>query len=240
MPASDSIAVAIGRARAQGRQVLSEPESKALLQAQGIAVPAGRVVRSAEEAPAAVLAIGTPVVVKAVSHRLTHKTEAGAVIFPVHSPAAAEAACRNIAQSVALHRPEIELEGFLIEAFEPAHPEWILALRNDPQFGPTVMFGLGGIYVETLRQVAFRLAPLREQDIEALMTEPKAAALLAGARGRPAADRSALADAIRRLSALSQHEEIRREVAEIEINPLRVDRAGALALDALVVLRAPG
>ena len=85
-----------------------------------------------------------PVVVKAVAPELTHKTDVGAVIFPVDTPAAAEAACRTIAARVAAHRPDIKLAGFLIEAYRPAQPEWILSLRNDPHFGPAIMFGLGG------------------------------------------------------------------------------------------------
>jgi succinyl-CoA synthetase beta subunit len=237
MQFSGDIATLIAAARAQKRHILSEPESKALLRAQGIAVPAGRVVRSAEEAPGVVEEIGAPVVVKAVAHQLTHKTEAGAVMFPVDTPAAAQAACRTIAERVAGYRADIVLEGFLIEAFRPAQPEWILALRNDPNFGPAIMFGLGGIYVETLRQVTFRLAPLREQDIEALMSERPATTLLEGARGRPPSNRRAVGEAMRRLSDLSQQPQIRRDVSEIEINPLRIDEQGVLALDALVVLR---
>ncbi len=120
-------------------------------------------IRDAAEAGRAVDAIRPPVVVKAVAPELTHKTDVGAVIFPVDTPAAAEAACRTIAARVAAHRPDIKLAGFLIEAYRPAQPEWILALRNDPHFGPAIMFGLGGLFVETLRQVSFRLAPLRER-----------------------------------------------------------------------------
>jgi ATP-grasp domain len=167
--ASGDLSMLIAAARAQYRNVLSEPEAKAFLRAQGIPVPPGRVVPTPEEASGVVREVGAPVVVKAVAHQLTHKTEAGAVMFPVDSPTAAEMACRTIAARVAAYRPDIALDGFLIEAYRPAQPEWILALRNDPHFGPAIMFGLGGIYVETLRQVSFRLAPLRDQDIEALL-----------------------------------------------------------------------
>ena len=138
---------------------------------------------------------------------------------------------------VAAYRPDIVLEGFLVEAYRPAQPEWILALRNDPQFGPAIMFGLGGIYVETLRQVSFRLAPLRDEDIEALLSERPATALLSGARGGAPANRRAVVDVVRRLSDLSQQPAIMRDVSEIEINPLAVTAEGALALDALIVLR---
>ena len=231
------IATLVAAARAQRRNVLTEPEAKAFLRAQGIAVPPGRVVRTAAEAPAAVNAIGAPVVVKAVAHQLTHKTEAGAVMFPIDSPAAAEAACRTIASRVAAYQPDMVLEGFLVEAYRPAQPEWILAMRNDPSFGPVIMFGLGGIYVETLRQVSFRLAPLRSEDIEALLSERPATRLLSGARGAAPRNRRAIADVLRRLSDLSQQPAVMRELSEIELNPLAVTETSALALDALIVLR---
>jgi len=235
-PSAD-IATLIGAARAQHRSVLTEPEAKAFLHGQGICVPPGCVVRSADEASAAVDVIGSPVVVKAVARDLSHKTEAGAVMFPIDSAAAAEAACRTISARVATYRPNIVLEGFLVEAYRPAQPEWILALRNDPQFGPVVMFGLGGIYVETLRQVSFRLAPLRSEDIEALLGERPATRLLSGARGAAPSNRRAVVDVLRRLSELSMQPAIMRDISEIEINPLAVTEAGALALDALIVLR---
>ena len=99
------------------------------------------------------------------------------------------------------------------------------------------MFGLGGIYVDILRQVSFRLAPLREHDVDALISEQPAMRILDGARGKPAANRAALKDAIRRLSGLAQHPAIAAEISEIEINPLTVTAEGVLALDALIVLR---
>ena len=237
MQSPTDIATLAATARAQRRNVLTEPEAKAFLHAQGIPVPPGRVVRTAAEAPAAVNAIGAPVVVKAVAHQLTHKTEAGAVMFPIDSPAAAEAACRTIASRVVAYQPDIVLEGFLVEAYRPAQPEWILALRNDPSFGPVIMFGLGGIYVEILRQVSFRLAPLRSEDIEALLTERPAMRLLSGARGAAPRNRRAVADVLRRLSDLSQQPTVIRELSEIELNPLAVTETSALALDALIVLR---
>jgi acetyltransferase len=113
-PSAD-VATLVSTARAQRRNVLSEPEAKAFLQAHGIPVPPGRVVAAADEAPAAVEAIGPPVVVKAVAHQLTHKTEVGAVIFPVDSPAGAQAACRTIAARVAAYRQDIVLEGFWLK-----------------------------------------------------------------------------------------------------------------------------
>lgn len=233
----DQAAALIAAARAQQRSILSEPDAKALLAALGIPVPPGRLVRDAAAAAAALAEIGPPVVAKAVARGLTHKTDAGGVIFPIETSAAAEAACRTIAKRVADHRPGVVLDGFLIEAYRPGQPEWILALRVDPDFGAAIMFGLGGIYVEALRQVAFRLAPLQERDIAALLTESRAMRMLDGARGQPAADRNALRDAIKRLSDLALRPDIVAQLCDIEINPLIVGQNGVLALDALVVLR---
>jgi succinyl-CoA synthetase beta subunit len=234
--ASGDLTKLIRSAREETRHSLLEPEAKAFLRAHGISVPAARFVGSATEAGAAVAAIGAPVVVKAVAPQLTHKSDVGGVIFPVTSPAAAAEACKTISENIRTRRPDITLAGFLIEAFRPGQPEWIAALRNDPDFGPVIMFGLGGLLVEMLRQVSFRLAPLGEADIAALLNERTA--LLTGARGQPPADRAALADVLRRLSELSQLPEVASEIEAIEINPIVVGQHGALALDALIVLRA--
>lgn len=234
--ASDELAGLIAAARAERRTLLTEPEAKAFLRALGIPVPDGRVVRDPGEAAAALAAIGPPVVIKAVAHDLTHKTDAGGVLYPIDTPAAAQAACRRIAANVAAHRADIRLQGFLIEAYRPAQPEWILALRNDPQFGPVMMFGLGGLYVDILRQVSFRLLPLGDDDIAALLSERPATRILCGARGAPPADLGALQNAIRRLSEVALRPDLLAGIAEIEINPLTVTGAGVLALDALIVL----
>ena len=222
-------------ARAQKRRVLSEPEAKAFLRAQGIPVPQNRLVRSADEAGVALSAIGPPVVVKGVAPLLTHKSNAGAVIFPVASPQAAEEACRTIVRQVKTRRPEIELDGFLIEAFRPGQPEWIMALRNDPQFGPVVMFGLGGVFVEALRQVSFRLAPLTARDIAALLTEHPATKLLS--RKGSEHNGPGLSAVLRRLSELSELPDVQHEIDDIEINPIVLSEQGPVALDALIVLR---
>jgi acetyl-CoA synthetase (ADP-forming) len=227
----------IAAARHANRGTLSEPDAKQVLQAHGIPVPAGRVVTDPEQAGAVLHEITPPVVVKVVAHNLTHKTDAGGVVFPVYSGIEAENACRTIRQRVQSAAPGALLQGFLIEAFRPAQPEWILALRMDPQFGPVIMFGLGGIYVDVLRQVSFRVAPLRQQDVEALLSEKPAMRILDGMRGREPADRAALMNAILRLSDLAAHPAVSQDISEIEINPLIASETGVLALDALIVLR---
>ncbi len=183
--------------------------------------------------------VGFPVVVKAVSSALTHKTDVGGIVFPVSTPADAMVACNLIAERVARVRPDIVLDGFLIEAFRPAKLEWVLSLRIDPQFGLLIMFGLGGIFVELLTQVAIRLAPLSETDIDGLLSDRLVARALSGLRGDPPADQDSLKAAIRALSAFGARSDIAAGIAEIEINPLTATERGVLALDALVILR-PG
>jgi succinyl-CoA synthetase beta subunit len=237
LPPSADIAELIAPARAHGHAVLSEPESKAFLRAIGIPIPPSYVVTSAAAAAEAARTIGCPVVVKAVSRALTHKTDAGAIVFPIETPAAAVRACDLITERVRRARPDIVLDGFLIEAFQPAKLEWILSLRIDQLFGPLVMFGLGGIFVELLGQVSFRLAPLSETDIAGLLADRLVARALDGLRGDPPADRDSLKAAIRALSAFGARSDIAADIAEIEINPLIVTARGVVALDAVVLLR---
>lgn len=229
----------IAAARRRGDTALSEPESKAVLREIGIPTPAGRTVASAAAAADAAKAVGFPVAVKAVSRSLTHKTDAGGVIFPVMTAADATAACGLIVERVAQARPDVALDGFLVEAYQPARVEWILSLRIDPQFGPIIMFGLGGIFVELLGQVAFRLVPLGEADIDILLANRLVARALNGLRGDPPANRDSLKAVIRALSAFGTRRNIAESITEIEINPLIATARGAVALDALVLLR-PG
>ena len=229
----------IAAARRRGDTALSEPESKAVLREIGIPTPAGRMVASAAAAADAAKAVGFPVAVKAVSRSLTHKTDAGGVIFPVMTAADATAACGLIVERVAQARPDVALDRFLVEAYQPARVEWILSLRIDPQFGPIIMFGLGGIFVELLGQVAFRLVPLGETDIDILLANRLVARALNGLRGDPPANRDSLKAVIRALSAFGTRRNIAESITEIEINPLIATARGVVALDALVLLR-PG
>jgi acetyl-CoA synthetase (ADP-forming) len=231
------IAAVIAAARVDGDAALSEPESKALLHEIGIPVPAGHVVTSVAAIPEVAQKLDFPVVVKAVSRTLTHKTDVGGIVFPVATAADAVVACDLITERVRRARPDVVLDGFLVETFQPAKVEFILSLRIDPQFGPVVMFGLGGIFVELLGQVSFRLAPLSEPDIDSLLADKLVARVLTGLRGEPPADRDSLKGAIRALSAFGAHRAIAAGISEIEINPLIATECGVVALDALVLLR---
>jgi succinyl-CoA synthetase beta subunit len=225
------------KARAEGRTTLTEPESKAFLKELGIPTPASLQISAPEEAPKALETIGAPVAIKLISSAITHKTEIGGVIFPIDTAEAATQACHRIAANLRTHRPDAPLDGFLIEAYRPAQPEWLLSLRNDPLYGPAILFGLGGIYVEILKQITVRLAPLAPADIEALISETPATQILRGVRGAPPANLAALRQMIQALSDLTKTPDILAQISEIEINPLTVTAHGVLALDALIVLR---
>ena len=237
---AEEASVLLDTAFIQGRRTLSEPEAKHLLRVLGIPVPPGLVARNATEATDAAASIGFPVVVKAVASDLSHKTEAGGVVCPVRSPEELVSACDQIAQNIRRFGRHTALEAYLVEAYRPGNPEWILGARVDPLFGPSIMFGLGGIYVDILRQISFRLAPLTAEDVEVLLSETPAARILEGVRGRSPADRESLKSAIRRLSEFIANPTIAARILEIEINPLTINEHGILALDALVVLRPQG
>lgn len=200
--------------------------SRELLRTAGIDFPAAELVASAEEAVVAAARIGHPVVVKALG--LLHKSDAGGVALGLAGPDAVRAAVLDM--SARLDPP-----GFCVERMAtPAHGvELIAGVRTDPRFGPVAMVGLGGVFTEVLRDVAFALAPVTETTAERLLTGLRAAAVLRGARGRPAVDIRAASRVVAALSALAA---AHPEIAEIEVNPLLATPDGALALDARLVL----
>lgn len=216
-----------------------EAQVKQLLRAYGIPVPAGGVVSTASEAQRLAEGLGYPVVVKALSPKLLHKSEAGAVRVGVRDAAALEAACREVlAGAAAALGPGDRPDGLLVEEMATGGVETFAAIRIDPVYGPLLGFGLGGIFVEAFRDVAWRPAPCTRQDALDLIRQVKAYRLLTGyRRGRPAADVDALADALVRLSWLAV--EWKERLTELEINPLAVlpEGQGVRALDGVLIRR---
>jgi acyl-CoA synthetase (NDP forming) len=214
---------------------LSEHAGKHIARELGIAVPRGALVQNLDAARRAAPAIGYPLVLKAQAPTLTHKTEAGGVITGIADADALAAAWRRLHDNIAAARPGQELDGVLVEAMAPAGIDMVVGARRDPDWGPVVMAGLGGIWVEALQDVRLMPADLPRQTIAEELAQLKAAPLLHGARGRPAADMQALVEVIAAVSALMRLEP---RVCEIDINPLRIyaKGQGALALDVLVVL----
>ncbi|MCG6910146.1 MAG: acetate--CoA ligase family protein [Deltaproteobacteria bacterium] len=216
-------------AREKEQRALSEYDAKRLLAACGIPVVDEKAVFSPDEAAQAASGMGYPVVLKGLGSRLMHKTEKGLVRLDLKS----EADVRDAAVKVAADAGD-DLEGFLVQPFVAGKREWVAGMFRDRQFGPVIMFGAGGIFTEALSDVAFRLAPLSEQDAATILDEIKTRALLDAFRGEEKADRRLL---IKTLTGLSNLAVKYPQIAEIDINPLVTRPDGSVvAVDALVVL----
>lgn len=222
--------IAIGRAIQEGRNLL-EPEAYELLEAYGVSVPRHRVVTSAEQAEAVAAELGYPVVAKIVSPDILHKTELGGVLLNLYDAAAVRAAYRQIVERA--RQARAALRGVLISRMAPPGTEVIAGLTQDAQFGPVVMFGLGGIFVEVYRDVSFRLIPLTEPDAAAMIREIKASPVLQGVRGGRPADLQALADLLLTVSRMAEENP---EIAEMDLNPIIVYEEGLSVVDARVLL----
>jgi succinyl-CoA synthetase beta subunit len=225
----------IADARAGRRAALDEFDGKQLLAAYGIAVPRSLLVQDVNEAGEAFGKLKPPLVLKVVSPDLLHKSDAGGVRMGLESKAEVEEAIRAMMKLPEIQRARID--GFLLEEMAPAGLEVVIGGLRDPQFGPLVMVGLGGILVEVLADVSFRICPIARIDAEEMLDELKGAALLRGARGRKAASREAIIDALLRIGGedglLLRHA---RDIAEADINPLIVSDEAAVAVDARFVL----
>lgn len=216
----------------QGR--IAEHEAKRLLAEAGVPILDERLVTSAGQAQAAAAGMGERLVLKIVSADILHKTEMGGVMLNVPAAEAGNA-YDALVQRVQAKAPRAQLEGVLISPMITDGVETILGVQNDPVFGPVVMFGLGGIFVEVLRDVTFRVAPFGVEEAHAMVGELRGAAMLEGARGQPPCDIDALATALSKLSVFVAAQKGR--FTSIDINPLRVrpKGLGVVALDALIL-----
>jgi acetyltransferase len=230
-PSADPAAARAWRAGldAPGPRQLGMPELAPLLEAYRIPAAAARVAKSAQEAVATAERIGFPVALKIVSPQITHKTEVGGVALDLRDGAAVERAARAMLDRTAAARPDAAIHGVLVQAMAPAGKELLLGGVRDAQFGPLVMVGFGGIYVEVFADTASRLAPVSVGEARAMLDELKVAPLLHGTRGEAPVDLAALAAMI---SGFGQLLVDVPELEEIEINPLMVGTDGAVAVDA--------
>ncbi len=229
-----SLAEVIASAHRQGRSVLTEIESKQVLQEAGIPVAAARLARTAQEAVKIAEEIGFPIVVKIVSPDVSHKSDVGGVRVGLQSAAEVETAFREMADTVKQRQPEARIEGVAVQKMARPGIEVIAGMSKDPQFGPVLMFGLGGIFVEMLKDVAFRIVPLEARDARQMIREIKGFPVLEGVRGREPADLGAL-EAL--MLQLSQFVEAHPEIEELDLNPVFVYKDGVLAVDARIVVR---
>jgi len=225
----------IAQARAAKRAALDELAGKRLLAGFGVSVPRSRVVQDAGAAAAACRELKPPLVLKIMSPDLLHKSDAGGVKVGLGSAAEVEDAVRAMMKQPAIEGARID--GFLLEEMAPAGVEVVVGGLRDPQFGPLVMAGLGGVFVEVLADVAFRICPVTRLDAEEMLDELKGAALLRGARGRRPVSREAIVDVLLKVGGesglLMTHG---ADIAEADINPLIVSDRGAVAVDARFVL----
>ena len=225
----------VAAAKRAGRNALDESAGKQLLAAHGVKVPQSRVAKGVADVDAVMNGLQTPLVVKVMSPDILHKSDAGGVKINLHSAAEVKAAIEGM-----LNAPKIKgvrIEGFLIEEMAPAGHELVIGGLRDPQFGPLVMVGLGGIFVEILKDVSFRLCPIERIDAEEMIAELKGAAILKGARGTKPASIDAIIDVLLKVGGenglLMQHA---ADISEADINPLIVSDTAAVAVDARFIL----
>lgn len=229
------VARILASAREEGRAGLSEPEAYAVLEAYGIPVVRHRMATTREEAVAAARELGGPVVLKVVSHQVVHKSDVGGVRVKVEGDAAVAEAWDGILASVAAGEPDATVEGILVTEYRAGGREMIVGMSLDPAFGPVLMFGLGGIHVEALGDVAFRIQPVSQQDAREMVDGIRGRALLDGIRGEPPADRALLVEVLQRVSQLvGEH----HDIAELDLNPFLSFPDGGVAVDARIRVRA--
>lgn len=223
------------RFREEGRLTLGEVEGRSVLEAYGIRIPKGGLARSAAEAGKLATKIGFPVVVKIASPDILHKSDVGGVMVGLNSAEEVEHGFHTMVTKVRSRMPEADIWGVNIAEMVPKGREVIIGVNRDPQFGPLLMFGLGGIYVEVLKDVSFRVAPINERSARNMMSEIRSYQLLLGARGEPPADLEAAKEVLMRASQMVTDFP---EILELDINPLVLmpEGQGAIALDARLTL----
>jgi len=216
---------------------LSEHQSKRILASYGVPVTREALATSADMAVELARELGHPVALKVQSPEIAHKTEAGGIRLNLASDDEVRSAFDEILANATRFAPQAEVQGVLVQEMLEDGVEVIVGATKDPIFGHAIMFGLGGIFVEALRDVSFRIAPLTRRDAEEMIHEIKGHRVLQGIRGRPAADLDAIVDAILRVSQLvTEH---RDDIEELDINPLVVFPKGAKAADALITTPSP-
>jgi acyl-CoA synthetase (NDP forming) len=225
----------IEKARGEGREVLTEMESKELLKGLGIPTTEMRLAVSEQEAVAAGAEIGYPCVLKVSSQDISHKSDAGGVKLGLKSAEEVAAAYQAIMASCRAKYPDAAIEGVTVQNMAKPGVEVIVGMATDPQFGPVLMFGLGGVWVELLKDVSFKIVPLTRRDAASAINDIRAARLLEGFRGSDPVDKGALEDLLLRVSEFVAKTP---EVAEMDLNPIFAYADGAVAVDARVILGA--
>jgi acyl-CoA synthetase (NDP forming) len=223
----------IDRARSEGRNVLTEVEAKELLKQAGISVIDTKLATSREEALSISRQLGFPVVLKIASPDIVHKSDAGGVKLGLRTSKQVGKAYDDIMKAIKKQYPGAKIQGVSVQKMARSGIEVIIGMSKDAQFGPVIMFGLGGVLVEILKDVSFRIVPLARRDAREMIREIKGYPLLEGYRGQEPVDIGYLEELILKVSSfVEQHP----EVAELDLNPIFAYKDGAVAVDARVVL----
>lgn len=227
----------IASARAEGRTLLTEVESKQLLAEAGIPVAMAHLAKKPKRAVEIADELGYPVVMKIVSTDIAHKSDVGGVAVGLRDAKAVRKAYKEMMAKVVEVAPKAKIQGVAIQSMARQGTEVIVGSTTDPQFGPVMMFGLGGVFVEVLKDVAFRIVPLEKRDAAQMVREIKGLPILQGVRGQAPADIEALESLILQVSDfIAAHPEI----AELDLNPVFAYDDGVIAVDARIVLTEAG
>ncbi len=223
------------RVRADGRVSLLGTEAKEVVTVYGILTPLSGLAKSAEEAVSLAKVVGYPVVMKVASPQILHKTDIGGVLLNISSPTGVEAAFGQILENASRFVPNATIYGVEVQKMAPVGKEMIIGMHRDPQFGPLLMFGLGGIYVNFLKDVSFSLSPISRHDASNMILETKAYTLLRGIRGEKPSDIDSIEDVLLRMSQMVTDFP---EIVEVDINPLLVYEKGkgSLAPDVKITI----
>src|SRR5262245_50893236 len=228
-----AVQAVLDKVRAEGRTVLTAPEGKQVCAAYGIPVPQEGLATSASEAARLAQEIGYPVVLKIVSTDILHKTDAGGVLTGLTSAAAVEQGYSTILANARAYKADAHILGVQVQQMLPAAQEVIVGATTDPSFGKLVAFGLGGILVEVMQDITFRLAPTTDQEAVAMLDDIAGAAVLRGVRGASGVDREALGALIENVSQLVHDFPA---IHEMDLNPVFASSTGATAVDVRIVV----
>jgi acetyl-CoA synthetase (ADP-forming) len=220
-------------ARKEKRKYLLETEAKAICMEYGIPVTKFKLAKSEQEAMKFASEIGYPVVLKIASPDIIHKFDVGGVKLNLKNQTEVKDAYNEILANVKRHKHDAKIIGIVVQEMATPSTEVIVGATKDPQFGPALMFGLGGIFVEVLKDVTFRIAPITEEDAREMITEVKAYPILKGYRGQPPADIEAI---VRILLSTSRLVMEHQEIKELDLNPIIVYEKGAKTVDARIIL----
>ena len=223
----------IDKAKSEGRSILTEVESKQILGEAGIPIAHAQLAATREAAVAAACKIGLPVVLKIVSPDISHKSDVGGVKLNLGSEEEVAAAFDEIVAAARRAQPQATILGVSVQKMARPGVEVIMGMTTDPQFGPVLMFGLGGVFVEVLKDVSFRIVPLEPRDARQMIRDIRGFPVLEGFRGQEPADLAALENMLLSLSAFVEGHP---DIQELDLNPIFAYKDGSLAVDARIVL----